>query len=850
MAIKYIYTVAAVLSAFFAQAQTADTLQQPKELGEVVVSSSKTSEALRLSPVSIQVLDLRQIKLLPAPSFFDALEGVQGVQVILPSLGFKVINARGFANTTNVRFAQLVDGMDVASPHIGGAIGNSLGPSDLDIQKVEVVPGVASTLYGMNTVNGLVNFITKNPFTSEGFSFQQQTGVNHLSDENSGAKMFSETSFRIDKVISQKIAFKINGAFTKGYDWIANNTTDLNPNGNISTGLTGTNNPAYDAVNIYGNESSDRKTIALAGKSYQVSRTGYSEKDLVNYNIQNIKGDVGWYYKLKPNATLSYTGRFALLDNVYQRANRFRLENYLLQQHGINYASPSINAKVYYNVENTGDSYNLRSMGENIDRNYKNDNAWYADYTTQYNKLLSTGSTVAQSHMDARGFADAGRYQPETDVFNNKLSQLQQINNWDSGAALKVKAAFLHAEAQVNLTEKYLDHFNEKTGINILAGADYRLYIIAPDGNYFVNPLAGQTGQDIHYGKVGGYVSVTKKIINNKLKLGAILRADKNDYFPLSWNPRFTAVFAPNLKNSIRASLQKGYRYPSIFEAYSNVNSGGVKRVGGLPVMSSGIFENAWLATSISSFQQAVLVDINTGGLTKNSAIVKEQGLLKKNPYTYLKPEEANTFEIGYRGFFIGGRLNINVDGYYSSFKNFIAQANMNVPKITVADSIPFALYDKTQQAQYRMYTNSQTKVYNYGFSGGATYTFLKAYTIGANTTFAQLHKAENEDGIEDGFDTPEWMVNTSLTKHNIIKNVDAGLTWKWQSGFYWQSFLANGNVASYNNFDAQASYTFQDIHVRVKAGANNLLNRYYYSFLGGPAIGGFYYVTLTYGLL
>src|ERR1700710_2803060 len=113
---KYIYTAAAILSAFFVQAQTVDTLQQPKELGEVVVSASRTPEALRLSPVSIQVLNLSQIKLSPAPSFFDALEGVQGVQVITPSLGFKVVNARGFANTTNVRFAQLVDGMDVASP--------------------------------------------------------------------------------------------------------------------------------------------------------------------------------------------------------------------------------------------------------------------------------------------------------------------------------------------------------------------------------------------------------------------------------------------------------------------------------------------------------------------------------------------------------------------------------------------------------------------------------------------------------------------------------------------------------------------------------------------------------------
>src|SRR6185295_3794228 len=99
-----------------------------------------------------------------APSFFDALENVKGVQLITPSLGFKVINTRGFANTTNVRFVQLVDGADVQAPHIGAPIANMMGPSDLDLESTEIVPGVASALYGMNAINGLANFTSLDPF--------------------------------------------------------------------------------------------------------------------------------------------------------------------------------------------------------------------------------------------------------------------------------------------------------------------------------------------------------------------------------------------------------------------------------------------------------------------------------------------------------------------------------------------------------------------------------------------------------------------------------------------------------------------------------------------------------------
>ena len=196
-------------------------------LNEVVVSASRVKEKLLQSPVHIQKAGEKYFHNPPAPAFFDALENVQGVQMITPSLGFKVINARGFANTTNVRFAQLVDGMDMQSPHIGAPIGNALGPTGPDIDAVEIIPGVASALYGMNTINGLAAFTTKHPSNSEGLSIQQKTGLTHFGDSKKDPTFFSETSLRWAKVVSPKFSFKINGSFSKGYDWIATITPTL-----------------------------------------------------------------------------------------------------------------------------------------------------------------------------------------------------------------------------------------------------------------------------------------------------------------------------------------------------------------------------------------------------------------------------------------------------------------------------------------------------------------------------------------------------------------------------------------------------------------------------------------------
>lgn len=819
-----------------------------KILSEVTVSASRTRERLLQSPVSIQKAGEQYFRMSAAPSFYDALEHLQGVQLITPSLGFKVLNARGFANTTNVRFAQLVDGMDVQSPHIGGPIANALGPSDLDVSNVEILPGVASALYGMNTVNGLANISTKNPFTSEGVSVQQKTALTHLGDANSGVKVYTETSLRWAKVISPRLAFKVNGTFNKGYDWIADDHRELNGQANASTGLLGKDNPAQDPLSSYGNESSDRKTIALGGRNYVVARTGYDEKDVVDYGLQNIKADAGIYYQLKPGMTLTYLYHMALLDNVYQRANRFRLADYLVQQHGLQFQSNSVELKLYLNRENTGNSYNLRSMAENIDRNYKPDDKWYADYTAAFNNASGAGASIADAHREARTAADAGRYQPGTAAFDNTLNKLAQINNWDIGAALKVKASFIHAEGQVDLTSNLLRDVKDKLGMQILVGGDRRTYIIEPDGNYFINPEQGKEYTNIHYARTGGFISVTKTLFNDNLKLGAIVRGDKNDYFNLMITPRFTAVYSPVSTQHFRASYQSGYRYPSIFEAYSNVNSGGVKRVGGLPAMSHGIFENAWLASSITTFQQAVLNDINKNGLAQHDAIIKNKDILKKNPYTYIRAEHVKSVEIGYKGLFDGGRFFIDAEAYLNKYANFIAQANMNVPNTTVADSIPFALYSKSKQSPYRMWTNSQTIVNNYGGSVGLTYT-EHGYVANGNVTYAKLKMSDREDGLEDGFNTPSWTVNVSVAKERIIKHAGAGISWKWQSSYYWQSFLVNGNVDAYSTVDAQVTYTFDKLNCRAKLGAGNLLNKYYYSFLGGPSIGGMYYLTLTYGI-
>ncbi|GAA4008427.1 TonB-dependent receptor [Hymenobacter fastidiosus] len=836
----------------------ADTTRRSVALGEVVVAASKVEESILHSPVTVEKLTARDLRLTPAPSFFEALEYVKGVQMITPSLGFKVINARGFTNTTNVRFAQLVDGIDNQAPHLGAPIGNVLGPSDLDIAAVEIVPGTAAALYGLNAINGLANFTTRNPFSSQGFSVQQKSGVNHLHDPNSRPRPYTDLSVRYARGLTPKLAFKVNGSYLRGSDWIAHDQTELNPDGNATTGLRGTDNPARDPVNGYGNESSNRSALTLGGKSYSVARTGYDERDVVDYRLENRRADAALHYRLTDQAELTYTYRVAVLDNVYQRSNRFRLQDYRLQQHALQLTGPVVQARAYLTRENTGRSYNLRSAAENLDRSFRTDAGWNQEYTRAWNAATLAGQPVAAAHATARAAADAGRLQPGTPAFGQRLGELQDINNWDQGAALRVRANLVHAEGQVNIGEALRRQGSKwlPATVDLLAGADHRTYVIVPDGNYFINPEKGQDPlrDNLTYAKTGGFVQAGARLLADKLRLTATLRADRNDYFSTRFNPRFTAVYSPTRQHHFRGSYQSGYRFPSLFEGFSNVNSGQVKRIGGLRVMSDGVFENSYLRSSIDAFNLAVTAAINANttpvppARKRELAIDQHKSLLRRTPYTYLRPEYIRSLEVGYKAALgPGGRLGADVDFYYNAYRDFIAQVEAYVPKTNNPDSAAIYLNARATQNRYRLWTNARSRVYTYGGSLGLRYELPRGFQAGANVTYARLARTESGDGLEDGFNTPRWMYNLSLGSEDVFRHLGFGLNYRWQQRYFSQTFLVTGSVPAYHTLDAQLSYAVPEAALRFKLGATNVLNRYYVSYLGGPGVGGLYYVSVTY---
>ena len=825
------------------------SLKQASVMGtEVVVSATRSQIRSLESPVSIERMSSSAIREAPTANYYDAIGNLKGVDVVTSSILFKTMGTRGFNGSGNLRMNQLVDGMDNQAPGLNFAVGNIAGISELDIDNVELLPGASSALYGSGGMTGTILMTSKDPYKYQGLSAIVKGGVNHVSDPSMSAAPYYDVMARYAQAFG-KFAFHISADYISAKDWTATNYSNYSPY--LGTPIAGDRNlPNYNGINSYGDESAFftlQQTLALArmDPTHQipvnvidtvlkytppnagVTRTGYAENSLTNYNAYNFKGSAGLYYKINDNTTVSLTGNFGSTNTIYTGTDRYSLQNVNIGQYKAEIAGKNFYARLYTTQENAGNSYDMVATSTLLNEAYLptgGPTGWAAQYTGAYALTfygaLAGGANPNQAYIPsnnaARGYADQTRYQPGTAAFNNALDSLKKLAI-PAGGKFNDRSNLYVAEGMYQ--------FSNFKWADITIGASTKEYSLNSQGTIFAD-----TAGRININETGGFAQIQKGFLNDLLKITLAGRYDKSTNFKGRFTPRVTAVFEVAKDNFIRASYQTAYRFPSTQNQYINLQTGNARLIGGLPQFIS-------------------YYGLDQGNTYDTASIANAYKTGTANPYQYqeFKPETVASWELGYKGI-VGKKLFIDVYGFYAQYTNFIGITVLVKNPWPGGFPPPTAAPVINRTNTFALYTNSSNKVNTVGAGISLQYSLPKGFFVGGNLAYNDLSNADAN--VLTQFNTPKIKYNLSIGNYSIKKVFGFNITYRWQDSYLYQSTFVSGTTAAFGALDAQISMKLPKMqNSMIKIGASNLLNKYYTDAIGNSQVGGLYYVSLGFNV-
>ncbi len=280
---------------------------------EVVVTASKRAEKITRAPASISVISAKDFAQSSSFNIGELASKIQGVEFVRTGVTGVGFNARGFNNAFNAKILLMTDGrnsMMAGSSGLPAGIMNTVIKED--IERLEIVLGPNSALYGPNAHNGIANTITKDPRKWQGTDIVIGAG---------NQDVFSGR-FRTATKINNKWAYKLTGEYTTGRDFEFHDSI-------------------YAGGSVYG------PAVAIPER-------------IPSYQFKHVKGEAHAYYSI--NSTSDLIVSYGASDNDFLSVNntgRNQIRGWKFSYLQLRYVSPRFFAQVYETWTNVGKSYGI-----------------------------------------------------------------------------------------------------------------------------------------------------------------------------------------------------------------------------------------------------------------------------------------------------------------------------------------------------------------------------------------------------------------------------------------------------------------------------------------------------------
>ncbi len=492
------------------------------ELDEIVVTATRTEKKISEAPASVDIVtkkDIERQSILAIDGAFDTVSGFNdrredGIVGLVP-----VFSLRGISGQN--RTLVMLDGITLNEPRTGGAYFDGLAPED--VERIEVAKGPFSSLYGGYAMGGVINVITKMPEKRE---FTVKTGYG--SSWNRGEAwddmrmIYASAADRFDKL---GLLLSYKGLTTNGYPLNQNVQSSQPPDG--ITGWTGTQSrdgyPRYligdkgdeeiwnDSINFKaGYDFSDFSKTIL---TFIRTRNKYEYDDPHTYLQDESSTPVWTYNSVRESSFLS--GQGGKERNIY----------------GLNYETyvSNVQAKASFNFIDQTDS-------------------WYSSpgsSSTRYDGTGTVSSSPSKSYNADLQFSLPTFYR----------------NSFIVGASYRQN----EANSENHTLSNWKDEDSKTSLYYECKGKDRTISIFAEDELKIVDNLTGYLGfrQD-WWETFDGYANDVGK--ENYPKQYESRNVS-------SFSPKAALVYTPLTGTTMRASVGKAFRPPTIYELYYTYTS-------------------------------------------------------------------------------------------------------------------------------------------------------------------------------------------------------------------------------------------------------------------------------------
>ncbi len=615
--------------------QTVDASLTPGiELDPIQVTAGRRAEKALDAPASIDVVAGRDIELETAPSPVRALRNVTSVDIAQTGVDRHEVVLRGFNNAFSGSAYVLTDYRQANVASLGVNVHSILPATSVDLERVEIVRGPGSALYGPGVMHGVIHYITKDPFTYPGATFSVRTGQQSLLDFQG----------RVAGVVGNNVGLKITGAYTSATDFALENCSqeliqaqrfsecpdELDA---IQIAADGLRNTAFRKLNVNGNAEfrfgSNSSLIANVGHS-QITATLLS-------GIGTVQGDgFGYTY-----------------GQVRFQSGGFFTQAYVNQ----NAAGKSF---VY-----GGDSVKDRSRLFN----------WQAQYDLQLangREQIIVGADVEMTRPDTEGTI-LGRNE-NSDASNEYGAYAQALTKLSDKLELTIAARADYNDIFDKL------QFSPRAGI---------VFKPAPTSSFrltynraFASPGTNSSFLDIIAGELPG-----TGIQVRALGLSKGFTWNRDPTFALAGAPTdlVASSLIPGLVGTnVPVGLPTGDVYAALHHALTQIPIDQLVEL----LRAAGIQINATTAgvlVDLLSPDQTPVEGFSPGvmGLLNLSSFSVDTYVNDLDPIDPLRQTVSQTFEVGYRGI-IEDRVLLAVDGYYTQAKDFIGPLSMKTPFVLV----------------------------------------------------------------------------------------------------------------------------------------------------------------------